>query len=161
MPTCDTVGVLAPVATIVAAAQANDALKLALNREDILPRSLLDFDSWTNTRRRLDLVSAKDPACTCCALRHFDALDARTAPNTQLCGQNAVQISPPPNTPPADLAAVATRWRTLGTVVATRFMLRLTLPDAEISLFADGRAIVKGTQRPDIARALYARFVGV
>lgn len=164
MPTCDTAGVLAPAAAIVAAAQAADAIKLAMGRIDLLPRSLLEFDLWANRWRRLDLADARDPACPCCGIRRFDALAARDHVDTQLCGQDAVQVLPPQGTPMArlDLAALAARWQPLGPVVRTGFMVRVALAEqrVEISAFGDGRAIIKGTRQPDQARALYARFVG-
>lgn len=164
MPTCDTAGVLAPAAAIVAAAQAADAIKLAMGRSDLLPRSLLEFDLWANRRRRLDLADARDPSCPCCGMRRFDALAARDHADTQLCGQDAVQVLPPQGTPSArlDLAALAARWQPLGPVVRTGFMVRVALAEqrVEISAFSDGRAIIKGTRQPDQARALYARFVG-
>jgi adenylyltransferase/sulfurtransferase len=30
-----------------------------------------------------------------------------------------------------------------------------------MTVFADGRAIIKGTQDPAVARSLYARFIGM
>ena len=33
-------------------------------------------------------------------------------------------------------------------------------PPLELTVFADGRAIVKGTTRADVARSVYARYVG-
>jgi hypothetical protein len=37
----------------------------------------------------------------------------------------------------------------------------LTDPDYEITLFKDGRAIIKGTDEPALARAIYARYIGL
>jgi adenylyltransferase/sulfurtransferase len=43
-------------------------------------------------------------------------------------------------------------------------MLRLDVrerdSDFEISVFRDGRAIIKGTDDPKVARKLYAKFIG-
>jgi adenylyltransferase/sulfurtransferase len=33
--------------------------------------------------------------------------------------------------------------------------------DKEVSLFKDGRAIIKGTDDEKVARSLYARYVGI
>lgn len=173
MPTCDTAGVLAPAAAIVASAQAADAIKLAMGRADLLPRSLLEFDLWANRRRRVDLADARDPDCPACAHRRFDALNAVDAgADAQLCGQDAVQVFPHAGAVGAvgsggvpaklDLAALAAKWQALGPVVRTAFMVRVALaePRVEISAFADGRAIIKGTRKPEQARAIYARFIG-
>jgi molybdopterin-synthase adenylyltransferase len=40
------------------------------------------------------------------------------------------------------------------------FLLRLEVPPYELTVFADGRAIIKGTRDPSVARSLYARYVG-
>jgi len=40
------------------------------------------------------------------------------------------------------------------------FLLRFRVPPYEMTVFADGRAIVKGTQDPAVARSLYARYIG-
>ena len=42
------------------------------------------------------------------------------------------------------------------------YLLRLNLknPDYEISLFRDGRAIIKGTDDPSVAKTIYARYIG-
>jgi molybdopterin-synthase adenylyltransferase len=39
--------------------------------------------------------------------------------------------------------------------------LRFRQPPHELTLFADGRAIVKGTDDPALARSLVARWFGV
>ena len=40
-----------------------------------------------------------------------------------------------------------------------RFLLRCRLSPYELTVFADGRAIVKGTQDPAVARSIYARYI--
>jgi molybdopterin/thiamine biosynthesis adenylyltransferase len=40
------------------------------------------------------------------------------------------------------------------------FLLRFQVPPYEMTVFADGRAIIKGTKDPAVARSLYARFIG-
>jgi adenylyltransferase/sulfurtransferase len=39
-------------------------------------------------------------------------------------------------------------------------MLKFAHGDHRITVFPDGRAIIQGTDDPDEARTLYARFVG-
>jgi len=40
------------------------------------------------------------------------------------------------------------------------FALRFLVAPYEMTIFPDGRAIVKGTSDPGVARSLYARYVG-
>ena len=172
-PTCDTAGVLGSAVAIVAACQATDAIKLLLERIDLVSASLLDFDLWSNARRRIDVSRMKSASCPCCAGRRFEFLDGGAGSDTTvLCGQNAVQVAPGGRgdgvgTGSIDLAGVADRLRPHGSVVETRFMVRAKARPAtpgdsplEITVFQDGRAIIRGTTRPEVARSVYAKYVG-
>jgi adenylyltransferase/sulfurtransferase len=48
----------------------------------------------------------------------------------------------------------------LGEVRADEFALRFFTPPYEMTVFPDGRAIIKGTSETGVARSLYARYVG-
>jgi adenylyltransferase/sulfurtransferase len=45
-------------------------------------------------------------------------------------------------------------------VRTNEFALRAELPPYEMTVFPDGRAIIKGTTDIGIARSLYARYIG-
>jgi adenylyltransferase/sulfurtransferase len=45
-------------------------------------------------------------------------------------------------------------------VKLTPFILIFTSDNMEISLFKDGRAIIKGTNDQKVARSIYARYIG-
>ena len=75
-----------------------------------------------------------------------------------LCGRNAVQIHVAAR--PLDLAELKTRLAALGEVRANEFALRFVRAPFEMTIFPDGRAIIKGTTDPGVARSLYARYVG-
>lgn len=160
--TCDTAGVFGPAVAIVAGAQAADVLKVLAGRLDLLSHSLLEFDLWANTRRRLDLMAlGAREGCVCCGERRFEFLDGtREGESVVLCGQNAVQVTPGERVE-IDLGACAERWRSIGEVSITAFMARVRLGEGvELSLFGDGRAIVRGTTSTATARSVYARLVG-
>lgn len=163
-PTCDTAGVLAPVATIAAAAQVVDALKILVGTPESLSGTLLSFDPWRNQRQRIDLAQARRVDCLCCVARRFEYLEGeRAARTTTLCGRNSVQVAPPEREP-IELAAVADRLRAHGPFTLTPTLLRGRLPASagavELTLFADGRAIFAGTTDHVQAKALYAKFIG-
>ena len=63
-------------------------------------------------------------------------------------------------TPRGSLAALAGRLAGLGGVEVNEYLLRLQAEGKELTIFADGRAIVKGVTDEGQARALYARYVG-
>ncbi len=162
-PTCDTAGVLAGATGIIANVQAAEAIKLLLGRTDLIAPTLLEFDLWTNHRRRLDLSSAKDPACPCCGRKQFEYLAADSAGTTTLCGSRSVQVLPPASAASAyDLDALAQRLHPFGETASTPHLVRARLDEEgmELTVFRDGRAIVKGTNDAGRARAIYARYVG-
>ncbi|MCK6455944.1 MAG: ThiF family adenylyltransferase [Phycisphaerae bacterium] len=162
-PTCDTAGVLAPIVHIVAATQALEAIKLLTGQRNDVSRGLLQIDAWMARLDRFDFQSARAQGeCTCCVRRSFEYLDgARTGGTAALCGRNAVQIAAPPGQR-IDLADLGRR---LAPVAAdsprvNAFMLRARVDRYDVTVFTDGRAIIKGTSEPDEARSVYARYVG-
>ena len=156
-PTCETAGVLGPVTAAIAALQVGDALKmLAAGRETVDAR-ITTVDVWTGAIRQV-AAPAKDPACPCCARREFAYLDGSKRTPISLCGRNAVQIHE--RARPIHLAALAQRLGEIAPVRSNEFALRVSLDPYELTVFPDGRAIVKGTTDIGVARGIYARYVG-
>lgn len=162
-PTCDTAGVLGPAVNWVASLQAMEAMKILAGRRDAVNRHLTSIDVWTGRVTNLNVQRTYDEGdCSCCKARRFDHLngDAGGA-TTVLCGRDAVQISPAIgvkfdfNAIAAKLGAVAT-----GPVKVNEFMLQCVISDKSVTLFADGRAIVKGTDDVQAARSWYAKYIG-
>jgi len=162
--TCDTVGVLGPLAGIVGMHEAVETIKVLLGRFDRIERRMRSIDVWSNTHHAASLSSARDPRCPCCGDRRFDYLNGeRGEASVELCGRDAVQVSAPADAKP-DLAELGRRLAALGEVAANPFLLRAELPfqgrSIRLSVFADGRAIVQGTTDAAAARAACARFLG-
>jgi len=154
-PTCETEGVLAPVTASIAALAVGDALKLLAS--GTVEARLTTVDVWSGEIRQID-PPARDAQCECCVRREFVHLSgARRAP-ISLCGRNAVQIHE--RSRPLDLADLARRLAPFATVRANEFALRAHIDPYELTVFPDGRAIIKGTTDPGVARSIYARFVG-
>ena len=156
-PTCETEGVLAAVTAAIAALQSGDALKmLALGPESAAAR-LTTIDVWSGIVRQL-APPARDPQCPCCVRREFVHLDGSRRAPISLCGRNAVQIHE--RSRPVDLPALAQRLSAVAPVRANEFALRVALDPYELTVFPDGRAIIKGTTDVGVARSLYARYIG-
>ncbi|MBI4578069.1 MAG: ThiF family adenylyltransferase [Planctomycetes bacterium] len=161
-PTCDTAGILSPVVSIVAAHQALEAIKILTGHLEAVDRRLLHFDAWQNRCVHLSVAAAKTADCPCCGQRQFDHLAGKLAAGTTtLCGRNAVQLTPAEGTR-VDFTAIAAKLRAAGIadVRHNAFMLKATLDGLDATLFPDGRAILAGTQQPDQARTVYARYIG-
>ena len=164
--TCDTVGVIGPAAAIVANFEAAEALKILTGNFDRVCPTMLSFDLWSNTFKQFKVARAYEQGdCPCCKHGKFEYLDGSLGSGAAtLCGRDAVQLRQKRDAEDVDLEEIAGRLRQHGEVKVNRFMLRAKLVDRdkpyELTLFPDGRAIVHGTHEPNVARSLYAKFVG-
>lgn len=160
-PTCDTAGVLAPSVSVVASIAAGEALKLLAGFGELNTGSLLNFDLLDNSLERFEVL--RRPDCPACGQRDLEFLHAETGTRSAtLCGRNAVQISVA-GRPAVDLAELAGRLRQSGIaqVTANPYLLRAAIDGLELTVFADARAIIKGTEDEAVARTVYARYVGM
>src|SRR5581483_2600742 len=156
-PTCETAGVLNSVTAAIAAIQVADALKILCGHGNTVGRRITMIDVWEGTVRQVK-QPAPDPECPACGRREFEFLKEERRAPVSLCGRNAVQIHDPRR---LDLAEVKSRLERLGEVRANAYALRFFPAPYEMTIFPDGRAIIKGTSDIGVARSLYARYVGV
>ena len=103
--------------------------------------------------------------CPCCKHGRFDHLEGKAGSSaTALCGRDAVQLTHRQTGPAVNLDEIAGRLEKHGEVKHNEFMVRAEINDNgsayEITLFPDGRAIVKGTGEEKVARSLYSKYVG-
>ncbi|MBK9314842.1 MAG: ThiF family adenylyltransferase [Acidobacteria bacterium] len=160
-PTCDTAGVILPAIAVISAYQVTEAMKILTGKTSQLHGSLIQIDMWENrfSRLRIDGLRAQSD-CRTCVQGSYDALDASGGQLvTTLCGRNAVQITPAPGAQ-IDFADLASQLHGLGEVSYNRYLLKFRIGDQEITVFPDARSIIKGTDDPNLARSLYARFIG-
>lgn len=162
-PTCDTAGVLSPVVQVVASLQCMEALKLLVGKREALNRRLMQIDMWEGKFSEFDVSGSRESgACVCCQQGRYEYLDARGSGRTaSLCGRLAVQVSSG-SRGEVDLPGVAARIAPLAKQQpqVNRYLLRFAVDKYEVTLFRDGRAIIKGTNEPDEARTVYARYIG-
>jgi len=157
LPTCETAGVIQPAVAFVAALQAGLALRILAGATPLVPR-LVELDAWDGRAREIEL--ARDPECPCCGARDFVYLRAaRTQRAVKLCGRGTVQVRAARAKPDLDLVArnlndIARDVRRQGPI------LRFAIESERFTLFADGRALIEGTEDEDRALALYDRYVG-
>jgi len=156
-PTCETAGVLNAVVAAVAALQVADALKILSGHADLVAGRITTIDVWQGGIRQIE-TPPPDPQCPCCGRREFPHLEESAREPVRMCGRNAVQIHERER--PIDLAELKARLEPLGEVQANEFAVRFRTGPYELTVFADGRAIVKGAADTGLARSLYARYVG-
>lgn len=159
-PTCDTAGVVAPIVHVIAGLQVGEALKLLAGRVDSLLPGLVTVDLWTGQFDVLDL-RGRAPWCPACTAGQFDyAVAGPAGGSAVLCGRDAVQVRPGPHAH-VDLGALAERLGASAEVRAVNeHLVRFVVPEAELVVFRDGRAIVKNVRDTAQARSLYAKYVG-
>jgi adenylyltransferase/sulfurtransferase len=159
VPTCETAGVLGPVVAIIAALEVTEGLKILLERQTDLLRSLVMVDVWSGDFERAQMRKSRTD-CPVCDEGRYELLEAEQGTVTAvLCGRNAVQVTPRPATA-LDLTLLAERLAEVGTVRVNDYLLRMDVEGVQLTVFADGRTIIKGTDDAVQARALYARYVG-
>ncbi len=159
-PTCDTVGVLGPAVNIVASLEVTEGLKLLMGKEEELHGRLLYVDAWAGTLEQLELEK-RDGLCPACDLGQFEFLEAREGSYlTSLCGREAVQVNVRGEAK-VSFPGLAERLNSVGQVTFNDYMLRFRVDSYELTVFPDGRTIVKGTTDEAVARTLYARYIGL
>ncbi|MGA9352333.1 MAG: ThiF family adenylyltransferase [Terriglobales bacterium] len=155
--TCETAGILNSAVNLVASVVATEALKFLVGAREKMRRTLLSWDLWANEQAEVSAVSPR-AGCRVCGEREFAHLAGEGRPHITLCGRNSVQIHERER--PVDFAEISARLQPLGGVRHNSFVLKFCREPYEITLFPDGRAIVKGTTDTAIARSLYARYIG-
>jgi bacteriocin biosynthesis cyclodehydratase domain-containing protein len=154
--TCDTVGVLNAAVGVIASLQAAEATKLLAGKKEALNDRLVACDVWKG--RFQSIRVARNPACRACGKREFTYLAGAAQPHISMCGRDSVQIHERRRR--LDLGELRARLApAVADVRHNDFLLRFRVPPYELTVFPDGRAIIKGTQDPAIARSLYARYI--
>jgi molybdopterin/thiamine biosynthesis adenylyltransferase len=155
--TCDTSGILNSAVNLIASIACTEALKLLVGARDKLRRTLLSYDVWTNDFAEIS-TAKPHTGCRACGQHDYVHLAGEERPHITLCGRNSVQIHERQR--PIDFDEVTRRLTPHGPVRHNEFVLKFWREPYELTLFSDGRAIIKGTTDTAVARSLYARYVG-
>ncbi|HKW33874.1 MAG TPA: ThiF family adenylyltransferase [Candidatus Acidoferrum sp.] len=155
--TCDTVGVLGPIVNLIASSEVAEALKILAGHPEALHGRLISCDVWTGRMQSIGL--ARNEECRACARHDYRYLEGEAQPHITMCGRDSVQIHE--RSRALNLAELALRLQpVVKDVRQNDFLIRFRVAPYEMTVFADGRAILKGTKDPAVARTLYARYLG-
>ena len=159
LPTCDTMGVLNTITVIMGSMESTEAIKILTNDDyEGVDSNLRIYDAWNNSFD--EVLVKKNQECPCCIDNKYQYLESEDREViTSLCGRNAIQITPA-NPKEISLDEMAYKLEALGEVKNTPFIMIFKTDKEEISLFKDGRAIIKGTNDEKVARSIYARYIG-
>lgn len=156
LPTCDTVGVLNSIPTIIASIESTEAIKILLKKD--VNKDLIMYDVWSHNFQRVKVQKMKN--CKCCGSHNFEFLNAEKKETMiSLCGRGAIQITPGKQMK-ISFEELANKLAKLGDVKRYEIILRFTIPDYELNIFRNGRAIIIGTNDMKTAKSLYAKYVG-
>ena len=158
--TCDTVGILGPVVSVLAGIAAAEGIKLLVGGGE-RNRGIIHVDLWDNTFNIFESGSPRTD-CPACGSGMYEFLEQGSGSQSiSLCGRGAIQIRVP-GASGLPLADLVERLRRVSQVTASNdYLVRFRVDGYEITLFADARAIIKGTDDEKVARSLYAKYVGV
>lgn len=157
--TCDTAGILNGIVAAITGVASTEAIKILLKSEKV-SRDMFWMDVWENTSERIELP--RQPDCPACGQHSYEFLDSLSGTrSTSLCGRDAVQVRSSRKGDTLNLPALAERLQPVGQVAYNAYLLRLLVDSYEITVFPDARAIIKGTDDENVARSVYARYIGM
>jgi bacteriocin biosynthesis cyclodehydratase domain-containing protein len=156
--TCDTAGVLNAAVGVVASLEAAEAIKLLAGKPEALHGRLVSCDVWSGKFQSIRV--ARNPECRACGKREFSYLEGQSQPHITMCGRDSVQIHERSRRLDLDALSQRLAQASAAEVRSNEFLLRFRVPPYEMTIFADGRAIIKGTKDPAVARSLYSRYIG-
>jgi adenylyltransferase/sulfurtransferase len=159
-PTCDTAGIVPTLPPLVASLAVTEALRIATGAEP--SRGVLSLSVWRDGFRSARSFEKAPPrvGCPVCARERFPALESEGAAEVvKLCGRRSVQVAPSARERP-DFDALEERLARVGRVRRSPQLLNADLEDVSLTIFSDGRCVVRGTEDPGRARSLYDRYVG-
>jgi molybdopterin-synthase adenylyltransferase len=163
MQTCDSAGVLGPAVGVIASWQALEACKILVGSDKAGDGCLRVFEMWEGTMRSIRVhrnVGQEHLQCKACGKGDYEFLNGEIGSQARvLCGRGAVQIQSF-GRDRIELRALATRLRADCEVFESPFLVRFRFADYVVSVFEDGRAVVQGTENPEEARKIYARWIG-
>jgi adenylyltransferase/sulfurtransferase len=159
--TCDRVGILAPVAHLIASFQAVEAIKILAGKRGDVERKLWKVDLWSRQFKAISVDHLRTKPCPGCRGEEYPYLDRRLETRAvSLCGRNAVQIHRE-GRDSVDLKKLAETMKRFGEVRANEYFLKCRIDLLDLTLFADGRAIIKGTEDAGKAKSFYSQYVGL
>jgi len=157
LPTCETAGIFNPVSAQVGALQAAEALRLLLGEAP--SGDLLVVDGWRPEIQRIHVARRTNcPACVDGAREYVGA--RRTQVLASLCGSDTISLDPN-HEELIDLDGLRHRLEGLGTAHRAGGVLVADVEGRRLTVFPDGRALIRGVRDESEARAVYAKYIGM
>jgi molybdopterin/thiamine biosynthesis adenylyltransferase len=161
-PTCDTVGVVPTLPLLVASIGMTEILRFVVGEAPVAGILVLSLSVGPGgfRSRRLFESARSSSACPVCRRGRYPALEGEGAAETvKLCGRRSVQVTPADRRRP-DFDALERRLAPVARIRRSPQLLNAELEDVSLTVFPDGRCVVRGTSDTGRARSLYDRYIG-
>lgn len=162
LDTCDTVGVLGPVVTMIAAIQAMEVIKFASGHTDQLNRQLIQLDCWSLQMYKLDIAQARSEQCPCCVGGQFHWMSqSETTSASSLCGRESIQLTLAAPLP-YSLEELAQLYSASYIIKRNRYLLKLSYSEQiTVIFFPDSRLMIQGTEDLQYAAAIVNKLIQI
>ncbi len=154
LETCETRGIINSASTAIASLQAVEALKILLRKKGV-NKDLVYLEVWSTELKKIKVN--KNHSCDTCNGKYPYLLEKPTD-TLLICGKDSYQIKPKKKIS-LELEKFEKRFKDMGASLLPG-VLHVSVSGAKVSLFPDGRAIIRGAKTKGHARAIYARVVG-
>ncbi len=157
-PACDTAGVWPPGVTLISSLAVDLALRVITGKtfEDDWPMYFIDLS--TGTIRRNSISGMRDESCPACCGDYQFLNDDDTDP-VHVCGADAYQLLGPGGD--IDFESIRGKLKDAVEMSGGKYYLKIDAGDGvEISLFRNGRAIIRGVSDQGRAKAVYDKYIG-
>ena len=155
LDTCDTVGIMSTLPPIMANIQVGEAIKLLIGKS--AGQDMVFYNSMEQTLEKAALK--KNPKCKACSKHDYEFLKSKRRETAVLCGRNSVQVLP---FRPLKMEALLKRLQQSEVEIlgGNLYLMNFRVKGYFITVFEDGRALIKGTSDERIAKSLYSRYIG-
>ncbi|MHB8084781.1 MAG: ThiF family adenylyltransferase [Dehalococcoidia bacterium] len=156
MPTCETDGVLGTAAAAISSFEATEAIKVLVG-SDRLNKDLISLDVWNISFQRLPI--ARKEGCPACNGSYDFLKEKKTLLKSSLCGQSrGIQIVDTKSRAIV-LEQLAGRLTGVQNLTYNEYMLSFDADSCQITVFPDGRSIIRNTLDEGLAENLYDRYI--
>ncbi len=156
IPTCESFGVINTIPAVIASIQVTEAFKILTGKDPV--KGLVRYDIWSHEFTLHDMT--KDPDCECCVKSDFKYLKESNEESVSLLCDDAVQIILPGNSE-ADLELIAGRLKGMENLKVNPFRIEFRTEGKNVTIYKDGRVIIRGTEDLGVARSIYSKFLGL
>jgi adenylyltransferase/sulfurtransferase len=154
LETCDTVGIVSSLPSAIASMQVAETIKVLTGKNKT---ALIFYDSWKQAFDKIEVKKRKD--CKACSKHNYEFLNSKNKGAMAICGRDIIQVNPTSKLKISELLKRLQKSE-VEIVGGNLYLLIFKVGDFAITVFEDGRALIKGTSDEKIAKSLYSRYVG-